>query len=619
MKAILKYSICILFTIILMAFAFFGFLKSDATPLSLMVRCPQNTGTKELALFDAGDGNYYVFVPSYAGMEDIIVEYVSKQKVFLDGVQIYTGMNFQAFELSTPYSFKIGSKQVTTLWFYKSASIPAMHIDTASGTMNNIHADKECEEYASVNVYAPTGDADCVNLTAKLKGRGNTTWTADKKPYTLSLEEGRGFLGMGASEKWILLANGYDRTSLRNKLVFDFANTISNTKAWAPEAAFVDLFLNGEYAGIYLLCYKPDAGANHLNLDAEDFFFELTFTSRLKKPEIAIPVCNNIYADILSPADCDEKQKIFLEQQLTEFQEAIYSESGISPTSGRSYTEYINMESWARKYLIEEVFSNFDGGKTSQFFWYDNVTQKINAGPCWDYDYALGQFFGTQWTTPNCLLVQRNWGTQTSWFNALYQKEEFKSLVVELYKTEFRPLLQQYVENGIANVATTIEQAAEMDAIRWKSQQNERSWKTMVDELQQHLKLRVGFLDLLWIDRADFYKITLHAEATYNLCVPADTVCTTLPQPSDFGVEGIWVLEGTELPFNEGQPITEDITLAILSSDANNGTPPNPEKSSITMLEWIVLLSAGMLGLLLLCFIGVDLFRRYKDRRNTHG
>ena len=104
-------------------------------------------------------------------------------------------------------------------------------------------ADKDFEANAAVTLYAADGTVDYASEAGdRIGGRGNSTWKLPKKPFNLKLGQKAGLLGMGDAKKWSLLANAYDETNLRNKLVLDFAREIAPYRGFSPECAFVDLY-----------------------------------------------------------------------------------------------------------------------------------------------------------------------------------------------------------------------------------------------------------------------------------------------------------------------------------------------------------------------------------------
>ena len=79
-----------------------------------------------------------------------------------------------------------------------------------------------------------------------MKGRGNYSWSFDKKSFTLKLDKKTNLCGMGSSKKWALVANHYDKSLLRNT-VADYIGSKLTNLAWTPESRPVDLWVNGSY------------------------------------------------------------------------------------------------------------------------------------------------------------------------------------------------------------------------------------------------------------------------------------------------------------------------------------------------------------------------------------
>ncbi len=89
---------------------------------------------------------------------------------------------------------------------------------------------------------------------AKLKVRGNSTASLDKRPFKLKLSSKENMLDMadGLSKHWVLLANAIDHTLMRNKLLYDFSGAIGTE--FYTKSENVVLIYNGEYYGVYQLC-----------------------------------------------------------------------------------------------------------------------------------------------------------------------------------------------------------------------------------------------------------------------------------------------------------------------------------------------------------------------------
>ncbi len=100
--------------------------------------------------------------------------------------------------------------------------------------------------------------------TGEIKGRGNYTWTLAKKPYQIKLDGSKPVLGMGAAKTWILLANYADASLMRNKLAYDLGASLG--LHGSPDSRWVDLRINGEYRGNYLITEKVEVKKNRVEL-----------------------------------------------------------------------------------------------------------------------------------------------------------------------------------------------------------------------------------------------------------------------------------------------------------------------------------------------------------------
>ena len=95
-----------------------------------------------------------------------------------------------------------------------------------------------------------------------IKVRGNSTAGAPKKPYEIEFSEDFSMLGLTEEKKWVLLADYYDQSLIRNYTALTLAQYFDNMD-FNPTPNHVTLFINGEFKGLYLLTEKinEDRGA----------------------------------------------------------------------------------------------------------------------------------------------------------------------------------------------------------------------------------------------------------------------------------------------------------------------------------------------------------------------
>ena len=138
--------------------------------------------------------------------------------------------------------------------------------------------------------------------------------------------------------------------------------------AYEPQGEFAELYLNGEFQGIYLLTETVEIGPNRLEIDPEENWFietELSFRARDDATQM-ITDRGQVFI-IHSDSAVTEEEKEQLLGRLNDVESALFSENGVSSISGRTLGELIDMDSFAQAWLVEELSGDHDVGITSQF------------------------------------------------------------------------------------------------------------------------------------------------------------------------------------------------------------------------------------------------------------
>ena len=122
------------------------------------------------------------------------------------------------------------------------------------------------------------------------------------------------------------------------------------------------------------------------------YLFERELLSRFKTEISGFMTDQGDCYTLQSPLYASREQVDYIADLMQEFQDACEEADGVHPVTGKHYSEYIDVDSFIQKYLVEEITKNYDGGVTSSFFYkpQDSVSTRIFAGPVWDYDVALG-------------------------------------------------------------------------------------------------------------------------------------------------------------------------------------------------------------------------------------
>ncbi|MBO4798279.1 MAG: CotH kinase family protein, partial [Candidatus Methanomethylophilaceae archaeon] len=157
--------------------------------------------------------------------------------------------------------------------------LPDMRIDTNGAEI----IDKDA--YVPCTVSVDSSEDSFTDASAEIKGRGNSTWGQPKKPYSLRFDQKTDLFGNGYAKTWVLLANYLDKSMIRNYLAFSAAEALELD--YTTSAQFVNLYLNGEYLGVYLVAEKIQIGKDRVDIgvpddflgNAEDFSFILEMDS----------------------------------------------------------------------------------------------------------------------------------------------------------------------------------------------------------------------------------------------------------------------------------------------------------------------------------------------------
>ena len=499
--------------------------------------------------------DYYMFLPSYAQKETARIRINPIYDVYIEGQQLTESQPCTDFPENTKlelYFRSLENEGYETITFVRSANVATMYIDVPSGNMDYIHAEKGNSEPGWIRVYTEDGTLNHAGSLETIKGRGNLTWLDAKKPYSLELSQEADILSLGKASRWILLSNSHDHSHLRNKIALDMAQAVN--MLYSPGCTWTDLYLNGEYAGLYLLSERNEVHSQRVDINADRSFLVAI------EPDWRMDLQGYTYVQTDDGTALRIHHSTIPQNTLLQIwqtaENAIFAEDGYDPATGKRWDELIDIDSWARKYLIEEILANTDVGLASEFFFYDESDGVIYAGPIWDMDVTLSDT-SEPWLSHRAIIAGRprlTSPTDRHFFYELLQKQAFRDRVEELYRVEFRPILNQLLNGGLEEYAQTTAQAALSNQERWKTLDPEK----MVAQIEVFLQKRMDFLDDYWIHGQQFFLVQVQQ---YNR-VWAFAVCPgeTLEDLPEFE-NGIWCRMDTDEIFDKTLPVNSDLEL----------------------------------------------------------
>ena len=192
---------------------------------------------------------------------------------------------------------------------------------------------------------------------------------------------------------------------------------------------------------------------------------------------------------------------------MNEFEKALYSEDGITPDTGISYSEYLDIDSWTKKYVMDQLFGDMDKNLYNKSIFYykypDSVDSHLFTGPAWDYDCSMGEGIPlATLNTPSLPVFDNRWSKELS------KKEEVKSRI----KEHFPMLSSQYVDNDLSNkvdeLTGELSDSVLMDSIRWKSLARYTSLNKEGEYIVWYMKQRKDLLMDIWSNEEIYHTVT---------------------------------------------------------------------------------------------------------------
>ena len=362
------------------------------------------------------------------------------------------------------------------------------------------------------------GSFTSFSANAQIRGRGNSSllWY-EKKPYRLKLNTKHKMLGLAKAKSWVLLANYRDVTDLMNTFVFEVGQWLG--LPYTNHTRYVELFLNGDYKGVYQLTEQVQQNKNRvavsdsrgilINLDVDDGpsenpFAGDNFTSKVFK----MPVCVKYPDDEYFTENTVDSVKAVL----AELEEAIKAKDYARTERLLDIPTFI-------KYLqLQEFVYNVELSAPRSIYMHKDGDGPWVMGPLWDFDagydfdwsnmYTGHTFFKDYRETvmgTNPLKRNGNYNYVPQFFTNLFGCREF----VEQYKAQWASVKDSIVSHSWEECMKYVEHLRESGAMKRELER----WPIEGKDFEKELKKMHEWLT----SRAEFL-----TELIANIPVPDD-------------------------------------------------------------------------------------------------
>lgn len=373
----------------------------------------------------------------------------------------------------------------------QSTGLPVVHIETQGGAAIT---NKEDYIVSRVSIHDAANSSNNIDeVTAGVRGRGNTTWSYDKKPYRIKLDKKASVFGLEAAKNWVLLANWQDPTFMMNTVAFELSRRLG--MAFTPTPTHVELFLNGAYKGSYVLCEHMQVADGCVEIDEfDDVLLELDSyfdeDNKFESDAIKMPVM--IKSPEFEGMTTEEREAAIkaIKADYERMEEAVMAMSG--------WKEYMDAASFINYLIVYEITRNTELEWPKSTYLHKKAGEKWVWGPVWDFDWAYGYTGGGQnyWSSGTASSVLYNGNSDNRpgsiFFNKLFNDDGFKKEYQARWN-EIMPLISD-IDEFAGEMGTYLAKSDFQNKKIWGNQYA-KNYTGQVESMQAWLRQRIAYLD----------------------------------------------------------------------------------------------------------------------------
>jgi len=400
------------------------------------------------------NGNYYFFMPGKDIEGTVILHVPEDSQEKYEIVAPSEGIYEQAIPLQD------GLFSVIICY---NEHVPSVFVDcNRTWSLDYLKSAKTNIIYGgNVQVLDEHGVADYKGGMESIHTRGNDSWLMPKKGFTINFIEDSDLLGMGADKEYALLPGYRDSSLLTYKVVQDLTKEMQLD--FAPEYEFVNLYIDGEYQGLYILAEKMNVGYHRINIDSSNkdisggYLYEFDNCDYMGEEHLFTTNKGNTYV-IRDPYTVNDLQVTYSLELWNQYEEAIYSSTGYN-AAGHHYSEYMDRDSLAKLWLFLQINGEYSVN-SSLYFYKDSDSRgdgKIHALYPWDVEHSL---LVEDFIEENVMLNMNGEVAGGLW-TAIYQHPDMQEAIYQNWVELFRPALcklldeeTDYQKNGLSYIGT---------------------------------------------------------------------------------------------------------------------------------------------------------------------
>lgn len=356
---------------------------------------------------------------------------------------------------------------------------------------------------------------DGVEYELQIRGRGNASWNAfPKKSYRIKLTKGASLFGLPENRDWVLTGNYADKTLIRNAVAHDIASVMDGLEFTSTHTS-VNLFINGEYKGVYSFADKIEEGNGRLDFtdidgDEPNSFggLDIGFLMEVGWDFDGENIYNKDYFDAKKVIRIYLKEPKAEAKNTPEFtyakQYILAMENAIM--TGQNWQDYIDLDAWVDWFIVAELTFNTESCYHRSCYMWKRAGGKLMMGPVWDFDMAFGNHQGDIRNYDGFCTTESTYVYVTeNWMNYLVKYPEFTTAVKERWNEKKDELLQVALDS-VDNQSALLDGSQQYNFQVWDimtkqigmgnvSPKKYDTYEKQVDYLRDFINTRWQYLD----------------------------------------------------------------------------------------------------------------------------
>ena len=358
--------------------------------------------------------------------------------------------------------------------------LPIIHVSTEDGEYILSRT-----QYSScvIDVFNCPEEQRLSEGSAGIRVRGNSSGfygdaekiKANPVPYRIKFDKKTNLLGLNGGAKcksWVLLKSGFDL--IRNDIALRFGRAIMGDHAFCSDSAYVHLYVNGVYQGLYTLCEQCqvnehrvdlyEAGEDYVGIDIgyymvidnnpePPYSFSMDY-GKHRMTDIEGVVRDFVRSDYTVKSDvATSGQVAFISQYMNNVFEIVFQacEKGklfaldanceLAAAPYQSVRETVgavlDLESVVNMYLLYEIMHDYDVGEGSFYmcvdFSADSNCPKLQFTSPWDFNWTCEGRSDRYWagSFSEASFVGVSGDRSNPWFVLLIKQDWFREMVSE--------------------------------------------------------------------------------------------------------------------------------------------------------------------------------------------